>query len=627
MSNEEYSAEKITVLEGLEAVRKRPGMYIGSTSSRGLHHLVYEVVDNSIDEAMAGFCKEIKVIIHKDNSISVEDDGRGIPVDKHPKHNMSAVQVVMTKLHAGGKFEKDNYKVSGGLHGVGVSVVNALSEKLEVWVYRNGKTYYQKYKRGTPETELKTIGDSNKTGTKVKFSADPQIFEEINYDYSILATKLKELAYLNQGLNISFTNENTGKEENFCFEGGIVSFVEDLNKKRTPLHNTIFLKNSKDNIELEVAMQYSSEFKESVFTFVNNINTHEGGTHLSGFKTALTRTINNYSERNKIAETRLSSDDVREGLTAIISIRVPEPQFEGQTKTKLGNSEIKGIVDSLVSKGLNTFLEENPRPAKIIIQKATQAAVAREAARKARDLIRRKSVLESSTLPGKLADCQSKDPRLSELYLVEGDSAGGSAKQARSREFQAILPLRGKILNVEKARLEKILKSEEIGNIITALGTNIGEDFNIEKTRYHKIIIMTDSDVDGSHITTLILTLFYRYLKPIIEQGYVYIAQPPLYLVSKGKTKKYARDDKNKNRIIEELGPGTTIQRYKGLGEMNPEQLWETTMNPENRILKQVTIEDAISADQIFETLMGDDVEPRRVFIQENASEVLEIDI
>lgn len=627
MSGKDYSAEKITVLEGLEAVRKRPGMYIGSTGSRGLHHLVYEVVDNSIDEAMAGFCKNIKVTLHKDNTVSVEDDGRGIPVDKHPKHNASAVQVVMTKLHAGGKFEKDNYKVSGGLHGVGVSVVNALSENLEVWVQRDGKIHYQEYKRGTPKKELKIIGNAEKTGTKVKFLADANIFEEINYDYLTLSTRLKELAYLNQGLKIDFIDEKSGKEEKFHFDGGIVSFVEDLNKKRSSLHDTIFLKDSKDNIELEVAMQYTSDFKESVFSFVNNINTHEGGTHLSGFKTALTRTINNYSDRNKIAETRLSSDDVREGLTAIISVRVPEPQFEGQTKTKLGNSEVKGIVDSLLSNGLNIFLEENPRPAKIIIQKATQAAKAREAARKARDLIRRKSVLESSALPGKLADCQSRDPARSELYIVEGDSAGGSAKQARSREFQAILPLRGKILNVEKARLEKILKSEEIGNIITALGTNIGEDFDIEKSRYHKIIIMTDSDVDGSHITTLILTLFYRYLKPIIEQGYVYIAQPPLYLVSKGKTKKYARNDKDRERILDELGTGTNIQRYKGLGEMNPEQLWETTMNPENRILKQVTIDDAIAADQIFETLMGDDVEPRREFIQENASEVLEIDI
>ncbi|PLW80835.1 DNA topoisomerase (ATP-hydrolyzing) subunit B [Candidatus Woesearchaeota archaeon] len=629
--NTEYDANNITVLEGLEAVRKRPGMYIGSTSIRGLHHMVYEVVDNSIDEAMAGHCDKIDIKITKENKIIVIDNGRGIPTGMHPKFNISALEVVMTKLHAGGKFDKDTYKVSGGLHGVGVSVVNALSSVCEVHVHQNGKIHYQKYERGIPSAPAKVIGDTNKTGTQVTFDADLDIFDTNEYDFDILATRMRELAFLNKGITIKITDErkeDVSKE--FHYEGGIASFIEFLNKAKSPLHPIITIEKEKDNIQVDISLQYNDSYAESFYSFVNNINTHEGGTHVSGFKTALTRVINNYGEKNNILKgEKLSSDDVREGLTCIVSVRVPEPQFEGQTKTKLGNSEVKGIVDSIVNSALYEFFEENPKTGKSIIEKSLMASKAREAARKARDLTRRKNVLESSTLPGKLADCSEKDPSKCEIYLVEGDSAGGSAKQGRNRETQAILPLRGKILNVEKARLHKILASNEIITIITALGCGISEDFNIEKLRYHKIIIMTDSDVDGAHISTLLLTFFYRYMKTLVEEGHVYIAQPPLYLIKKGNTKRYAQDEEEKEALIKEFGTtqGVNIQRYKGLGEMNPEQLWNTTMDPENRILKKITIEDAFEADQIFSVLMGDEVEPRREFIEKNAKYANNIDI
>jgi DNA gyrase subunit B len=623
-----YNAEQIKVLGGLDAVRKRPSMYIGSTSARGLHHLVYEVVDNAIDEAMAGFCDKIIVIIGKDNSITVMDNGRGIPVDTHKKFKVSAVEVVMTKLHAGGKFDKTTYKVAGGLHGVGVSVVNALAKQLEITIMRDGKIYYQRYERGKPKTKLQQKGKTEEKGTIVKFYADPEIFQETrDYNYDTIQTRLRELAFLNK-IRILLKDERTGTEKEYYYEGGILDFVGFLAKGKNKLHEPIYLKKQKDKTELEVAILYTDSYNESVFSFVNNINTHEGGTHLSGFKSALTKSLNKYSAKNKNGkDAKLSSDDVREGLTAIISLKIPDPQFEGQTKTRLGNSEIKGIVDSLVSNGLNIFLEENPKAARIIIEKAVTAARAREAARKARELTRRKNALEYSTLPGKLSDCSNKDPSKSEIYLVEGDSAGGSSRQARNKEFQAILPLRGKILNVEKARINKIITNEEITTIITALGTGIGEECNIDKARYHKIIIMTDSDVDGSHITTLILTLFYRHMKPLIEAGYVYLAQPPLYLVKKGKEKNYCLDEKEKEQLLKKLGTEVTIQRYKGLGEMNPDQLWETTMDPEKRTLKQITIEDAVEADRIFSILMGDEVEPRRQFIEENAKKVVNLDV
>ena len=626
---ERYDATKIVVLGGLEAVRKRPSMYIGSTGPRGLHHLVYEVVDNSIDEAMAGYCKNIVITIHKDNSVSIEDDGRGIPVGIHPKYKVSGVELVMTKLHAGGKFDRKAYKVSGGLHGVGVSVVNALSEELEVWVYRDKQIYYQKYKKGKPLGRLRVIGKCAKTGTKIRFLADKEIFSNgIEYSDEILENRFRELAFLNSGLRIKFRDERTKKEEEFYYEGGIKSFVELLNKNKTPLHDIIHLKTKKQDIELEVALQYTDSYNESVFSFVNNINTVEGGTHLTGFKTALTRTLNNYAEKNLGNEKiRLTSEDVREGLTAIISLKIPNPQFEGQTKTKLGNMHVKGIVDSMVSTGLSTFLEENPRVARNIIEKAISASKAREAARKARELARRKTALESTSLPGKLADCSEKDPALCELFLVEGDSAGGSAKQARNKEYQAILPLRGKILNVEKARINKVMSSNEIITIITALGTGIAEEFDITKLRYHKIIIMTDADTDGNHITTLLLTFFFRYMRPLIEEGYVFIAQPPLYLVKKGKERHYVQTEAEKDELVRKLGQGISVQRYKGLGEMNPEQLWETTMDPQKRTLKRVTIEDAIAADKIFSILMGDEVEPRRKFIAEHAREAANIDV
>ncbi len=647
---EDYGASNITVLEGLEAVRKRPGMYIGSTGPRGLHHLVYEVVDNSIDEAMSGECDTITVTIHEDNSISVTDNGRGIPIAIHEKYKISALELVMTKLHAGGKFDKKTYKVSGGLHGVGISVVNALSKQVKVTVCREGKEYFQEYDTGKPLAPLKEIGSSDKRGTEVQFWPDEKIFDEVVYEYDILKSRLRELAFLNQGVRIILTdlreeaqsNKVDGepedkplsyKKDNFFFEGGLRSFVEFINTNKTPVHEPIVFKSQKEDVELEVAMQYTGAYTESVFTFVNNINTHEGGTHLIGFKSALTRTLNNYAEKAGLMkdakDTKFSSDDVREGLTAIISVKIANPQFEGQTKTKLGNSEVKGIVDSLVSNGLGTFLEETPSIAKEIIGKAVSAAKAREAAKRARDLVRRKSVLESTALPGKLSDCAERDPAKSEVYLVEGDSAGGSAKQGRDKNFQAILPLRGKILNVEKSRLHKIMNSQEIIKIITALGTSIGEDFNIDKARYHKIIIMTDADVDGNHIATLLLTFFFRYMKELIEKGYIYLAQPPLYQLRKGKQKIYVQTEEEKEERLEELGgqQGVAVQRYKGLGEMNPEQLWETTMDPSTRTLKQIKIEDAVEADTVFTILMGEEVEPRRAFIEKNAKKVKDLDI
>lgn len=630
----DYKASSITVLSGLDAVRKRPGMYIGSTGPRGLHHLVYEVVDNSIDEAMTGNCSVIKVTIHEDGSLSVEDDGRGIPVDMHPQYNVSALEVVMTKLHAGGKFDKDSYKVSGGLHGVGVSCVNALSTDLHVTVHRQGTIYTQSYQRGNPVAPVKEIGPTSKQGTIVHFYPDPEIFKETTtFSFETLASRLRELAFLNKGIKIILHDERSEDPSKhnveFYFEGGIKSFVEFLNKGTGKINEVIYLEKEKDGIELELAMQYTEGYAEKIFSFVNNINTHEGGTHVAGFKTALTRVLNNYGEKNVSKFSKLSSEDVREGITCIIAVRVPEPQFEGQTKTKLGNSEIKGIVDSLVTQGLGIYLEENPKEAKQIIEKSLLAAKAREAARKARDLTRRKSVLESSTLPGKLADCSERDPSKAEIYIVEGDSAGGSAKQGRKREYQAILPLRGKIINVEKARLGKALSNNEIITLITALGTGIGDDFNIEKLRYHKIIIMTDSDVDGSHITTLLLTFFYRFMRPLIEEGYVYDSMPPLYKVQKGNKKVYALNDRERQAAIDSFGgeQGLSIQRYKGLGEMNPDQLWETTMDPETRTLKRITIEDAVAADQMFSMLMGDEVESRRNFIEENALFVKNLDV
>jgi DNA gyrase subunit B len=624
-----YGAKQIQVLGGLEAVRKRPGMYIGDTSVRGLHHLVFEVVDNSVDEAMAGFCTKINVIINKDGSVTVIDNGRGIPVEPHPKLKIPAVEVVMTKLHAGGKFDKDSYKVSGGLHGVGVSVVNALSKKLRVQIKRDEKLYMQKYEFGKPASKLTIIGEAKGTGTCVTFYPDETIFETTEFHFDHLLSRIRELAFLNKGVEISLRDNRVGKEQVFKYEGGIVSFVEYINKGKATLHKPIYFERKNDDFEVEIALQYNDGFKENIFSFANNINTHEGGTHLNGFKTALTRVINNYGKKNNLLkDISLSGEDTREGLSAVISIKVKEPQFEGQTKTKLGNSEIKGIVDSFVTEKLNTFLEENPSIAKSVVLKTVNAAKAREAARKARELTRRKGALNYGRLPGKLADCSNRDPAKSELYLVEGDSAGGSAKQGRNREFQAILPLRGKILNVEKARLNKIIGNEEITTMITALGTGIAEEFDITKARYHKLIIMTDADVDGNHISCLLLTFFYRFMQPLIEAGYVYLALPPLYKISKGKQVRYVYSEAEKEELLKELGTDSvSIQRYKGLGEMNPKQLWETTMDPEHRTLKQVTIEDAVEADRIFSVLMGDEVEPRRQFIQEHAKEVQELDI
>ncbi len=631
-----YDENQIQVLEGLEAVRKRPGMYIGSTSGKGLHHLVWEIVDNSIDEALAGYCTEINVVIEKDNSITVKDNGRGIPVGIHEKMGRPAVEVIMTVLHAGGKFDGSGYKVSGGLHGVGASVVNALSTELDVTVYRDGKIHYQEFERGVPKADLKVIGETDKTGTTTHFAPDPEIFTEtIEYDYDTLATRVRELAFLTKGVKITIEDTREGKERKneYCYEGGIKSYVEHLNRSREVIHEEpVYIEGSKDGITIEVALQYNDSYTSNIYSFANNIHTYEGGTHEAGFKTGLTRVINDYARKNGIFkenDPNLSGEDVREGLTAIISIKHPDPQFEGQTKTKLGNSEARTITDALFSEALETFLLENPDSAKKIVEKGVMAARARMAAKKARELTRRKSALEVSNLPGKLADCSSKDPSISELYIVEGDSAGGSAKQGRDRHFQAILPLRGKILNVEKARLDKILSNNEVRSMITALGTGIGEDFNLEKARYHKVVIMTDADVDGAHIRTLLLTFFYRYMRQIIEQGYVYIAQPPLYKIQQGKRVEYAYNDQQLEDILKELPqtPKPGLQRYKGLGEMNATQLWETTMDPETRTLLQVTLKDAIDADETFEMLMGDKVEPRRNFIEENARYVKNLDI
>jgi DNA gyrase subunit B len=627
-----YDATTIQVLKGLDAVRRRPAMYIGDTGTKGLHHLVYEVVDNSIDEAMVGFCDSIKVKINQDNSVMVEDNGRGIPVDMHPTQKKPALEVVMTMLHAGGKFDHRTYKVSGGLHGVGVSVVNALSEWCEVEVARDGKRYFQRYERGNTVAPLKEIGKARHSGTKTTFSPDPQIFQKINFNFDVLSGRMRELAFLNKGLKIEIEDPSSGKSHLFKYKGGIVSFVDYLNENKQPIHSRpLYFHKEREGVDVEIALQYNDSYVENIFSYVNNINTIEGGTHLIGFKTALTRTINSYAQKSNLlknGETSLEGEDVREGLTVIISAKVPDPQFEGQTKTKLGNSEVKGIVESVLGESLTEFFEENPPIAKKIVEKSISAARAREAARKARELTRRKSALESSALPGKLADCSLDDPSLCEIYIVEGDSAGGSAKQGRDRKFQAILPIKGKILNVEKARLDKVLSNEEIRTIITALGTNVRDEFDIDKARYHKVIIMTDADVDGSHIRTLILTFLYRHMKELIEQGYVYIAQPPLYRVKKGSTELYAYSDEERDRHMERLGnTGISVQRYKGLGEMNPEQLWRTTMDPETRTLLQVTLEDGAEADHIFTILMGDQVEPRRKFIEENAKYVRNLDV
>ncbi|MFM9331305.1 DNA topoisomerase (ATP-hydrolyzing) subunit B [Paenibacillus mesotrionivorans] len=631
-----YDENQIQVLEGLEAVRKRPGMYIGSTSSRGLHHLVWEVVDNSIDEALAGYCDKIDVIIHQDNSITVIDNGRGIPVGEEKKTKRPALEVVLTVLHAGGKFGGEGYKVSGGLHGVGVSVVNALSEHLTATVKLKGKVYRQEFKRGTPQYDLKVIDEldnEEESGTTITFKPDVEIFTETTeYEYDILQSRIRELAFLNKGIHISLTDERTGVQNSFHYEGGIAQFVEFLNSKKEAIHEVIYVEGTKDSIQAEIALQYNEGYSENIYSFANNIHTHEGGTHESGFKSALTRVLNDYARKSgaiKDNDQNLSGDDVREGLTAIISVKIPEPQFEGQTKTKLGNSEARGIVESMFAEKLQEFMDEHPAVARRILEKGIQAARAREAARKARELTRRKGALEVSSLPGKLADCSSRDASISELYIVEGDSAGGSAKSGRDRHFQAILPLRGKILNVEKARLDRILSNAEIRAIITAMGTGISEDFDISKARYHKLIIMTDADVDGAHIRTLLLTFFFRYMRQLIESGYVYIAQPPLYKLERNKVVRYAYNEAQRDKIMQEFGEGSkvNIQRYKGLGEMNPGQLWETTMDPEARTLLQVSIQDAIEADLIFDTLMGDNVEPRRDFIQEHAKYVKNLDI
>ncbi len=631
----DYTAEQIQVLKGLEAVRKRPGMYIGSTSARGLHHLVYEVVDNSIDEAMAGHCSRISVVIGEDDSIRVTDDGRGIPVDPHPTEKVPAVEVALTTLHAGGKFDKSSYKVSGGLHGVGVSVVNALSEWLTVEIRRHGYTWFQRYSRGLKQTELKKGEKAEGTGTTVHFKPDPEIFTDLHYNYDTLASRLRELAYLNRGVRIDLVDAREGgRSDEFHFEGGISQFVEYLRGAKTALHpDVVYVSGSQDDTEIELALQYTDGYNENTFTFVNNINTHEGGTHLSGFKSALTRTINSYAQKNgvlKKSDPSLSGDDVREGLVAVLSVKVMEPQFEGQTKTKLGNSEVRGIVESLVNEKLGTWLEENPSSAKRIIEKAIQAARAREAARKARDLTRKRSALETGILPGKLADCSISDPEIAELYLVEGDSAGGTAKMGRDRSYQAILPLRGKILNVEKARIDRILGNEEIRAIITAIGTGIGDEFDLSSTRYRKIVIMTDADVDGAHIRTLLLTFFFRQMQDLIEAGYIYIAQPPLYRVRKGKQEFYCYTEEERDAALARLDGGkgsASVQRYKGLGEMNADQLWETTMNPEKRTLLRVTIDEATAAARLFETLMGEEVEPRREFIEQNARYVKNLDV
>ena len=630
---QEYGASQIQVLEGLEAVRKRPGMYIGSTSPRGLHHLVYEVVDNSIDEALQGYCSDIYVS-NEDGSVLVKDNGRGIPVDIHPKTGKSTLETVLTNLHAGGKFGGGGYKVSGGLHGVGVSVVNALSKWMVAEVYLNGKRYKQTYEKGLPTSKLEVVGESQDKGTMIQFMPDETIFDEIEFKYETLEYRLRELSFLNKGIKIVFEDKREGQEKRkeFHYTGGLVEYIKYLNKSRTGIHDDIvYIDKKVDDCFVELAMQYTDGYTENIYSFANNINTHEGGSHLSGFKAALTKTVNDYAKRNKFLkenDVNLLGEDIREGLTAVVSVKLPEPQFEGQTKTKLGNSFMRGIVDSVTVDELGSFLEENPSTARIIVDKALRAQRAREAAKKARELTRRKSVLESTSLPGKLADCAEKDPSKSEIFLVEGDSAGGSAKQGRDRNSQAILPLRGKILNVEKSRLDRILSSDEIKNMITAYGCGIGEDFDIDKARYHKIIIMTDADVDGAHIRTLLLTFFFRYMRPLIDEGYVYAAQPPLYKVTKQKKEHYVYSDKELNILLDEIGRnGVELQRYKGLGEMNAEQLWETTMNPETRTLLQVTVEDAAIADEVFSMLMGDKVAPRKEFIEENARFVRNLDI
>ncbi|HEY6210130.1 MAG TPA: DNA topoisomerase (ATP-hydrolyzing) subunit B [Gemmatimonadales bacterium] len=637
-----YQADSIQVLKGLEAVRRRPAMYIGSVSARGLHHLVYEVVDNSVDEALAGHCTRIDVTIHSDNAITVADNGRGIPVDIHKTEKKPGVEVALTMLHAGGKFDKATYKVSGGLHGVGVSVVNALSEKLEVWVDRDGQRHHMAFERGETTKRLEVIGKAKGTGTTVWFKPDPTIFTETRFDYATLATRLRELAFLNKGLTITLKDERKGslKEETFLYKGGLAEFVKHLLGNRKPLHpKPITFETEREGVQVEGAVQYDDGYNDNTFSFVNNINTHEGGTHLTGFRAALTRTINEWAKKDgllKKEEFTLTGDDVREGLTAVLHVKVKDPQFEGQTKTKLGNSEVEGIVKSVVNDALGEFFDKSPSVARTIIAKAVSAARAREAARKARELVRKKSGLEAGLLPGKLADCSLTDPQLCEVFLVEGDSAGGSAKQARDRSNQAILPLRGKILNVQKARIDKILSNEEIRTMITAIGTGVGEDFNIADARYHKIIIMTDADVDGAHIRTLLLTFFYKEMKQLIDAGYVYIAQPPLYRLAKGKEAFYAYDDKERESYFKRLANGegggggsgnVVIQRYKGLGEMNPDQLRDTTMDPAKRTLLKVTMEDAVEASELFETLMGDEVEPRRKFIEENAKFVKNLDV
>lgn len=632
-NNNHYSADQIQVLEGLEPVRKRPGMYIGSTGERGLHQLIYEVVDNSIDEALAGFCDTIKLTINEDNSVQVVDNGRGIPIETNEKTGKSTLETVLTVLHAGGKFDNDAYKVSGGLHGVGVSCVNALSDYLVAEVNWNGKKYRQRYERGIAKTEVELIGNTKQTGTSITFSPDPTIFDTLEFNYTTIKHRMRELAFLNKGIKIILEDKRNKIKNEFHYEGGIKEFVRFLNSKKEPLHNdVIYTEVTRDKVIVEFAIQYTDSYNENIFSFVNNINTIEGGTHLVGFKTALTRVINDYARKAgliKDNDVAITGEDIREGITAILSIKVTNPQFEGQTKTKLGNSEIRGIVESITGEALSIYCEENPKTAKAIVEKSLKSARAREAARKARDLVRRKGALESMALPGKLADCSEKDPALSEICIVEGNSAGGSAKEGRDRRTQAILPLRGKILNVEKSRIDKILNSEEIKNMITAFGCGIGEDFDISKLRYHKIIIMTDADVDGAHIRTLLLTFFYRYMKDLITGGYVYAAQPPLYRVKKGSFEEYVYSDAELNQLLEEIGRDSKIeiQRYKGLGEMDPDQLWETTMNPETRILLRINEDDAMEADEIFNVLMGDKVAPRREFIEENAKYVQNLDI
>jgi DNA gyrase subunit B len=625
-----YDASSIQVLEGLESVRKRPGMYIGSTDTYGLHHCVYEVVDNSVDEALAGFCTRILIFIMKDGSVRVIDNGRGVPIDIMPQFKKSALEIVMTRLHAGGKFDKKSYQVSGGLHGVGVSVVNALSAKMTVEVKRDGKICTQTYEKGVAVTPVEQIGQTSETGTIVTFWPDGTIFETTEFNFDVLSSRLREIAFLNKGLEISITDDRSGESHTFKYDGGIKSFVEFINQNKKSLHEVVYISGEKNGNQLEAAFQYNEGYLANIFSFVNTINTTEGGTHLSGFRAALTKTINSYAEKNKLVdkEVRINSEDILEGLAAVIAVKIPEPQFEGQTKRKLGNSEVKGIVESIVGNALTTFFEENPKLARTIVEKSVNAAEAREAARKAKDLVRRKTLFEGSALPGKLADCSSNEASLCEVFIVEGDSAGGSCKQARNREFQAVLPLRGKILNVEKARLHKIFANREIVALASAIGTGVGDDFDITKARYHKVVLMCDADVDGSHIRTLLLTFFFRYMKPLIEAGYVYIAQPPLYKVAKNKKEYYVYNDSKLEELLKQIGKDSiSMQRYKGLGEMNPEQLWNTTMDPQKRILLKVNVDDAVEADKIFTLLMGEEVEPRRDFIEKHALEVRNLDV